>query len=277
MKRRRLGWVVVSILVLMSGAVAVGAQEESEEEQKKPWSNKTEFGLTSTSGNADTTNYSLGNNFKYEWTKAEFTFTLAAVQNRTTSLSYEGTAPDYVIVENTETTAETYAANAVYRRDITQRLFWYVGTTWFRNQPGGIEDRYRGNGGLGYKFLDGDKHKFLGELGATYTDESNTDGSSSDYTSANGTLGYTYKISDTAELSSLADAFLDVDDSDNWQANWITSVTASLSSKLALKVSYSVVYNNLPPNRTISGPDGPVAFPSEKTDTFLTASVVVNF
>ena len=63
----------------------------------------------------------------------------------------------------------------------------------------------------------------------------------------------------------------------------MTSLTASLSSRLALKLTYTVVYDNLPADIAVGpGPGtlpgaGPIPFPAEKTDTFLTASLVLNF
>ena len=65
-RRWRWGSVFALCALLVAGGVT-GQEEEEAEKKKKPWSNKTEFGFTSTSGNAEATNLSLGNNFKYNW------------------------------------------------------------------------------------------------------------------------------------------------------------------------------------------------------------------
>lgn len=282
-------WMLVNaalLVALLSVGVAVAQEEEGE---KKNWSNKTEFGLTSTGGNSETTNVSLGNTYKREWTKAEFEFGLMAIKNESVVNFYTGSAGNEVLEERTDTTAETYTIGLAYRRTITGRLFWYANGRWFRNEPAGLLDRYRAGAGIGYTFVESRRHKFYGELGATYTDDTKSvedppsNEVSFDYTSAALLFGYDFKISDTAELSSVANSFYDVDESDNWQANWSTSVTASLSSRLALKITYTIVYDNLPADIPIMpGPGadpgaGPIPFEAQKTDTFLTASLVLNF
>ncbi|HXV77195.1 MAG TPA: DUF481 domain-containing protein [Candidatus Polarisedimenticolaceae bacterium] len=281
-------WLAVA---LAATGLVLAQQDEQAATEEKRWSNKTELGLTSTSGNADATNLSLGNNYKRNWAHAELLFDIAAIRNESEILSYELNDPllppdapgNAFLVETTETTAETYAAGLTYRHDITKRLFWYVNGTWYRNQPAGIDDRYRGGAGLGYRFIETARHQLLGEVGGTHTDETQTDDETQTYTSARGVVQYDYKISDTAELASDLEGFFDVDDSDNWQSNWITSLTASLNSQLALKVTYAIVYNNRPPNRSIAPGRGTPAgapsleFPADNTDRFLTASVVLNF
>jgi len=277
-----------TLLVALLGAGTVVAQEE-EEAEEKAWSNKTEFGLTSTSGNSETTNLSLGNTYKREWTKAEFVFDLMAIKNESVINFYTGSAGNEVLQERTDTAAETYTIGLAYQRRITGRLFWYADGRWFRNQPAGLLDRYRAGAGIGYTLIETKKHKLKGELGATYSDDTKrvdnppSNEASFTYSSAALLFGYDYKISDTAELSSAANWFYDVDESENWQANWVTSLTASLSSRLALKITYTVVYDNLPADIPIPpGPGadpgaGPIPFEADKTDTFLTASLVLNF
>jgi putative salt-induced outer membrane protein YdiY len=284
-----------ALIVTVAGAGPVLAQEE--EEKKKNWSNKTELGLTSTSGNSETTNLSLGNEYKRNWEKAELLFDIKAIQNESVIQFWTGSVDDdpAELQERTDTTAETYRVGLAYRRTISNRLFWYANGEWFRNEPAGLLDRYRAGAGIGYTLIGTTKHTLKGEIGGTYTDDTKkTDaepesGESETYTSATALLDYLFKFSDTAELTSVANGFYDVDNSENWQANWSTSVTASLTSKLALKVTYAIVYDNnpglfsVPPGPGAFDPDDPTAalpdkqFQADKTDTFLTASVVLNF
>jgi putative salt-induced outer membrane protein len=167
-------------------------------------------------------------------------------------------------------------------------LYWFVNGHWFRNEPAGLLDRYRGSAGIGYLFVDSAKHTFKGEVGATYTEDTKTlagppaEEASETYTSASAVADYRFKFSDTAELTSVANWFQDVDESDNWQANWATAVTASLTSKLALRVSYMLIYDNLPGSILINpGPGATttdqVAIEADKQDNLFTASLVLNF
>jgi putative salt-induced outer membrane protein YdiY len=287
-----------ALLVALLGAGAAVAQEE--EEAKKNWSNKTEFGLTSTGGNSETTNLSLGNEYTRNWEKAELLFDIRAIQNESVIKFWTGSVEDdpAALQERTDTTAETYSIGLAYRRDISKRLFWYANGGWFRNEPAGLLDRYRVGAGIGYALIETNKHTLKGQIGGSYTDDTKKtpdqpeSGESETYSSATALLDYLFKFSETAELTSVASGFYDVDNSENWQANWSTSVTASLTSRLALKVTYAIVYDNNPGLFSVApgpgafdpaDPTDPTAalpdkqFPADKTDTFLTASVVLNF
>jgi putative salt-induced outer membrane protein YdiY len=277
-------FVVLAALVAAGGAFA----QEEEEKAEKNWTNKTELGFTATSGNAEVTNFSFGNEYRHNWEKAELSFDVRLIKNESTVKFYSGSSAAPVFEERTDTTAETYFVGLGYRRTITGRLFWYADGHWFRNEPAGLLDRYRGGVGIGYLIVDGARHTLAGTVGATFTDDTKAvagapGGEVSDsYTSATAQLDYKFKISDSAELTSVANWFQDIDESDNWQANWITAVTASLSSQLALRVSYSLVYDNLPGSNLI--PPGPgatttdsVLVEADKQDNFLTASLVLNF
>lgn len=279
----------VRVLLLAPLAVGLAAAEEPAAE-KKSWENKTELGLTSTAGNSEVTNLSLGNNYKHFWEHSELSFDLAAIKNESVDKFWAGAVGDEEIVERTTTTAETYTVGLGYRHDITGRLFWVVGGRWFRNEPAGLLDRYRGSAGVGYTFLESKKHTLLGEVGLAYTEDTKVvpltvdpagEGTET-YTSATGLVRYKFAFSENAELTSDLDGFFDVSESENWQANWVTSVTASMTSNLALKVSYKIVYDNLPGFIQIPagpGAGGTEAFSVEAdtTDTYLTASVVLNF
>lgn len=288
MKRSLCMLASAALLVALLG-VSVAVAQEEQEEPKKKWTNKTEFGLTTTSGNAETTNLSLGNLYKHEWAKATLDFDLMAIKNESSVNFYTGQPGSEVLETRTETSAETYTVGLAYRRTITGRLFWYANGRWFRNEPAGLLDRYRGGAGIGYTFVESNRHKFLGEIGATYSDDTKSVANPPSnevnltYTSATVLFGYDFKISETAELTSVANGFFDIDESENWQANWVTSLTASLTSRLALKLTYTVVYDNLPADIAVPPGPGtlpgaaPIPFEAENTDTFLTASLVLNF
>lgn len=277
-------WAVLAVLLALASTGLVFAQDEGEEEPKRPWTNKTEFGFTSASGNAENTNLSLTNNFKWDWSRSQFYVDLVAIRNEATArtLSNPGTG-EVVVTENSALTAEIYAFEPGYRMDITKRLFWYANVRWFRNTPAGIQDRYLAGAGIGYKFVMTEKHTLAGELGLAYTDETQTSEFTQTFSSVRADLDYDFKISESATLESDLETLFDVDDGDNWQANWITKITASLTDVVALAVSYAVIYDNQPAV-TLVAPDAgapantpPVPFEADTTDTFLTASVVLNF
>ena len=279
----RTSWKPVGIALIVAMALtSVAYAQESEEEKKKNWSNKTDLGFATTSGNSENTNVAFANNYKRLWTKAEFWFDVAAIRNETTtrSISNPGTG-SLVITEDSAVTAEMYAAGLGYRRDITGRLYWFVDGSWYRNTPAGIDDRLRAGAGIGYGILKSPKHDFKAEVGLNYTDESQTPGIELDYTGGRAKLDYTFLLSDSATLESNVQYFGDFDDTDNWQANWITGLTVTMTKTVALKLGYAMIYDNQPAITLIpldSGlPGGALPFEADTTDTVFTASVVLNF
>jgi putative salt-induced outer membrane protein YdiY len=281
----RILWKTVAFALVAALAMTGTAYaQESEEEKPKNWSNKTDLGIASTTGNSENTNVAFANNYEHTWTRSVLNFDLAAIRNETTTrtVSNPGTG-SLVINETSDVTAETYAAALGYRREITGRLYWFVDGSWFRNTPAGIDDRLRAGAGIGYGFIDGEKHKLRGEVGLNYTDESQTSGVSLDFTGGRAMLDYSFQITDSATLESAATYFGDFDDSDNWQANWITSLTMSMTKTVAMKFGYTMIYDNQPaivlvaPDPTAPPGSLPLPFEADTTDTIFTASVVLNF
>jgi putative salt-induced outer membrane protein YdiY len=272
-------------LALTVSAGAFGAAHAADE-PKRPWTDTADFGFALTTGNAQSTNFSLGNKFKYTWSNAELTFDAIALRNAnttTTLTNIDGTVSE---TESTAVTAALYGLALKYRQDITPRFYWYVGTSWYQNFFAGIDDRYIAGGGLGYVFVKNDRHLLRGEAGFDYTLEDPlgvppNDLDNQDYASLHLFLGYEYKISETAKLTEDLNLFENLDTTSDFRATSVTAVTASLTSKLAIKVSYTIGYDNDPAVSLVPDTVGPVftdvEVPFEKTDTILQAALVVNF
>jgi putative salt-induced outer membrane protein YdiY len=278
----RTSWKPVGIALITALALTnVAYAQESEEEVTKNWSNKTDLGIASTTGNSENTNLAFANNYKRWWKKAEFWFDVAAIRNETTTRSPSNPDGALVITETSAISAETYAAGLGYRRDITGRLYWFTDGSWYRNIPAGIDDRFRVGAGIGYGILKSPKHDFKAEVGLAYTDESQTSGIELDFSGGRAKLDYTFLISDSATLESDIKYFGDFDNSDNWQANWLTGLTVTMTKTVALKLGYAMIYDNQPAIVLIpldsGAPGGELPFEADTTDTIFTASVVLNF
>jgi putative salt-induced outer membrane protein len=254
----------------------------------KPWSNAAELGVVATSGNAEGTNFAVGNKFKYTWTNAELTCDLAAIRNESTTRTVTNPPPygTPVVTETTAVTAASYALAAKYRRNITERLFWYAGASWYQNFFAGIDDRYIVGGGIGYTFVKSDRHLLKGEIGVDLTKEDPLGDpppavlETIDYVGARATLNYELKIGEKSKLTEDLNFVENLDTTSAWRANSLTSLTASMNDRLALKLSYLVMYSNEPPVKVIPADPGPgpdAIYTFEKTDTILTAALVVNF
>jgi len=277
-------------LILTASAVTFGAVRAADAPPAapaRPWTDAADFGLVITTGNTENTNFSLGNKFKHTWSNAELLFDATAIRNESTTVdrTFDGTT-----VTETETkavTAEAFALGLKYRRDITPRLYWYTSASWYRNTFAGIDARYLAGGGVGYIFVKEPRHTLRGEAGVDYTHQDPAgepppvELETTDFASVHFFLGYEFKISETAKLTEDLNLFDNLDTTSDWRVNSVTAVTASLTSQFAIKVSYTVLYSNEPPVHAVPDtvlPIGPAAVvPFEKTDTILSAALVVNF
>lgn len=267
---------------LLAAGTAVSAQEEP----KKPWSSVTELGFVMTSGNSQSQSLNLGEKYNYKWPKAELAFEAAAIRAESTNRTVSNTGGVLTETETTETTAELYSFGGKFRRDVTPKFFWYTGGGWLRNQLSGIDNRFTAGAGVGYKFLDGPKHKLAGELGVNYVKEDyvflQPDGSdSADFAAGRAFLGYLFQISEGAKLTSDLEFVDNLDTTDDWRIRSVTAVTASLTKLLALKAGVTLLYDNQPvlePIDDLGTPAfDPVFFEFDKLDTIVTANLVLTF
>jgi putative salt-induced outer membrane protein YdiY len=269
-------------------AWTLAAPALAEDAPKRPWSDSAELGVVMTSGNSEGTNFSLSNKFKYAWTNAELTFDGAALRTESRTRSIDNPPPygTPVVTDTTQVTAATYGLALKYRRNISERFFWYTGGLWFQNFFAGIDDRYIVNGGLGYTFVKSERNLLKGELGADLTREDPLGNpppaelETKDFVGIRAYLGYEFKISDKSKLTEDLNAIENLDTTSAWRANSVTALTAGFTNSLALKVSYAVAYSNEPPIKVIHANPGPgpdAIYHFEKTDTILTVALVVNF
>lgn len=270
-------WSLFALLLLLPSRATAQA-----EPPKRPWSDTAEFSFINTTGNTENTNLAFSNKYVYTWSNADFTFDAAALRVESTTRAVTSDGSTITEQETTTTSAETYALAGKYRRNITEKFFWYGRAGWLRDKPAGIDSRSSAGAGVGYRFLKSDVHSLAGEIGLNYTDEKPVGGTSDSFAEARGFLGYDRKLSETAKFAAELELLENLDDTGDWRANFNTSVTASISQKLAVKVGFLVRYDHEPAQQLIAdtvaplgGPD--LVFTRDTTDTIFSASLVVNF
>jgi putative salt-induced outer membrane protein len=269
-------WTALAVMLLVVAAPAARAQEA---ENERPWTNTTELGLVTTTGNTETENLTLKNSFTYGWEKTTFKLDASMLTAEQTTREASNVGGTLVVEENTESTAENYRLSAKLRRTLRERVFAYGSASWDRDVFSGIDSRYVVGAGAGYRALDTETQKLALEIGAEYTDEQTVGAADSDsYAGARGAADYEWTFSETAKLTQELELLFNLEESDDYRVNSVTSVTAALTSKLALKTSYTVRYDNQPVVEVLEAPGfDPVLFEFDKTDTILSASLVINF
>jgi putative salt-induced outer membrane protein YdiY len=282
MRKTILGFLAASAALLATAALAA-------DEPKRPWTDAAELGLVMTSGNAEGTNFAFANKFKYTWSNAELAVDAAALRSESTTRTLSNPAGTVVVDETSAVTAASYSLGGKYRRNISERFYWYAGAGWEQNFFAGIDDRYIAGGGLGYTFVKTDRHLLKGELGVDYTredplgDPPPVELETKSFAGLHGFLGYEFKFGEKSKLTEDLSFFENLDTTSDWRANSVTALSASLNTNLALKLSYTVKYSNEPPVTEVppdaTAPIGtlPALFTFDTTDTILTAALVINF
>ncbi|MFH1283894.1 MAG: DUF481 domain-containing protein [bacterium] len=232
---------------LISAAVLLCLNAMCVMAEEKTWTWDTEAGYVKTTGNSRSTSANAGMKFINKWKDYLLTLKgnhISANQDKKQS-------------------AESYSASEKLDRLLNKKLYIYELLGWEKDRFAGIDRRYNGQLGGGYKIFNTQKHKLDGELGADYTDEKYLNGTDDNFSSWIANLKYVYIFTDKSDFSQEVEHIQSFDDADDRRTNSITSLTAALNNKLALKIAYIVKYDRAP----VPG--------FKKTDTILTSSIIL--
>jgi len=278
----------LSAFWLLALAVASPAFSQEEEKPKLGWSDKGEVAWALTAGNAESNTISLANTLEYRWDRALFKFYLFGLRAKTTDkIFYEvvdGEGNSTVVErELSNVSAERYVLALNYESKFTDRMYWFAGTGWERDQPSGIDSRFLITGGVGNIWFENDGSHFKTSYGLNYTWEDWTSGGDTNYFGGNITLDWLWKFSPNASFQTVDILFLNFDEFDDWRINSTNALTVQMSKLLALKVGLQFLYDAQPQDQeyTLYGPygtsTGTVTRQLDKLDTIFTTSLVVGF
>ncbi len=139
---------VVLVVVPLISIASVPAR--AEEVPAKRWHDQAEVSFVQTGGNTDVTTLSLKNLLTYR-------------VSRPLTLSWKVEALNSM--KSGSQTAERYLTELRGDYQITQRMYGIASTAWLRDRFAGIDAHYDGALGVGYRFLDGPRHRLSGEAG----------------------------------------------------------------------------------------------------------------
>lgn len=151
-----------------------------------------------------------------------------------------------------ETTAERYSTFLRLDYLMGSRIYSFADVAWLQDKFASIDHRYYFGAGLGYRILVGPSHILKTEAGVNYTMDTYvetvdpTDDPENNYLGGRIFGKYTFNISPTSKFEQTVEYLHDFDNSDNYNVNSDTSLSAALSSMLSLKTSYKVMYDNDP-------------------------------
>ena len=271
-------------------ATPTWAQEaDATEEQAPKWTHRAELSYVSTGGNAEAS--TLGLRTTSTGTAGAGTVTLEAgalrAETTTTSRFAAGTAGSFNVREDsvTDVTAENYFFRGRYDRPISERLFWFAGAGWERNEFAGIKNRTQIVGGVGHLWYDNEEGHFRTDYGVTYTDQENVVGPPASDTFAGLRLGWDYLRPFGANTSYGNVLLVDInaDETSDYRVDMINWLDVSMSERMALKISLQFLFDNEPslglvPLFTAGGPtDAVVLAPLDDLDTLFTVALAIDF
>ena len=211
------------------------------------WTGKGEAGYALTSGNTDSKSANARITFAHKHGKWQETASLAGNHVRS----------------NGQTTAKRWEAGLQERHDFSNRTFWYGGARYEEDEFSGFN--YQGvlSTGLGRKFIDSERTKFSGQIGAGYKNfqivgippaPDTTDSSLAGVAS----LDFIHQFNDS---TSVYDKFNSESTSENNFLQNEIGLSVKVAGRLAMVLAYQVRHNT----------DPPAGF--KKTDTLTTVNL----
>ena len=276
--------------VLLLPALAL-AQDEADAEAKKIWEHTADLSYVLTSGNSESSTLGFSWKSLATWERTSLEIIAGGIRAQNTAVTRTATGTPPVVTESstTATTAENYFFGGRYDRKITERFLWYAGLGWLRNEFAGIKDRYTASGGVANAWRDDDHMKFKTSYGLSYTDQTDlvtVPGADTSFVGLRLAYAYEHNLGSVTTFNSDLVYNGNLEESSNWYANWLNSVTVAMSAKLALKASLLFLYNNQPALALVPlfdapegtpDPGGPIPVPLDELDTIFTTSLVIKF
>ncbi len=253
-------------------------------EVEKNWENKTELSSVWTGVNEESNTLGFKNHFTYKWAKSNLTIKAGGVRAESTDFTRTavGTTDQFEVVEVSDTnlTAENYHLNSKLETKFSNKMFWFTGLNWGRNEFAGIRNRYEALAGVGHVWLDKKRHKFKTDYGFQYTSEDSLSGANDeDYSSFYTSYTWLRKMGKNTTFDQDFKLSSNLEESDDYRAELSSGLSVSMSERLALKVTLNLLYDNDPSFETIPlvGTNQTVPNQLDELDTQFTTSLVINF
>jgi len=277
---------VTAVLV----SIWAGASWAADDEELPGWYFDAELAMVSVTGNSESNTLGFGGKLRRLWTRSELTFTGGATQSESALITRtaEGTATDFVVQEDKETTktAELYFARGWYKYNFSPKFFAFSGVDWMSNRFAGIDSRFLVALGAGNTWTDTGKFKFSTHYSMTYTFEEDVLDNPFVKSEFPGfRLGYALEaqLSNSTKFESNLVADWNIDDMDDVRLDWYNALPVSISETLQLMPALRILWRNEPALTEIPLVDGAgdptgdmVAAPLKQTDTIFTLALVVN-
>lgn len=274
----------ISVVVL--AAMATPADVAAQEQREPGWYEQAELTLVLTAGNTQSSAFGLSNRLERLFPSSRLTFDAGGlrIETGTTERTAIGTPDDFVVDEDTqtETTAENYFATLRYDRELSGRSYAYGSGGWVRNRFAGVDNRWTGAVGVGYRLVDSERTTWTADLGATLTSEDPIVGETDSFAGLRLAWDLGHQLTETTRFTSVLVVDENLSETEDLRASFDNAIAVDISDILALKTGLKLLFDNLPSLEEIdlfAVPGGPatgtVLVPLDEVDTQLTVALVV--
>lgn len=222
---------VLALVTAALGTSAVAqAQVAAAAEAKKPgWESSAAAGLTLTSGNSDTLTFTANILTEKKWDQHELRF-----------------GADATYGENDgDKNAESIHGFGQYNRLFNERLYGYLRADALHDAIADVDYRVTLSPGVGYYFIKNARTSLSGEVGPGVVFEKQG-GQEDSYFTIRFAERFEHKLNDRARIWQSLEWLPQVDDFENWIANFEIGIETQLSEKMSLRVFAQDTYDNVP-------------------------------
>lgn len=222
----------LTLLVLLAVPVWAEDPTAAEAEPAEPaWEGSLGLSFLATSGNSDTEN--LGGDFRLDRQPSPWGLSLVASFTRAE--------------QDGARTAERYYAGIRGKRHLDERWELFAGVSGEQDEFAAIDLRRLVETGAIYRALLGPVHSLSFDLGLTWTDENRFEPAPDvSFLGAVVGLSYEWSCGERATVSERLVYYPNLEVSEDWRLESVTSLIVSLSSRFALQLAYEVRHRNLP-------------------------------
>ena len=233
------------------------------DERKLGWSNTADLSLVVTEGNSASTTLGFSDQLNHVWQDARFEFEVTAVRSYTSDDRFflvdpgiefpVGGAPQnpasFLVKPEPTLDVSNYLVRGEYERDLSPRVFWNTGGSWYRNDDAGILNRYIAFAGLGNKWVDNQRRRFATSYGVSYTDrEEEKPDPEKDRRFAGARVGWDYTERFNAGTTFDSDLATNVNlaDPSDYSIGTLNALSVSITNHVSIKVSLQWLFENEP-------------------------------
>ena len=258
---------MLAVAAALASVASAHAQDKgptaAKKDEKIGWSNTTDLSLVVTGGNSSSTTLGFSDQLRRVWSDTRFQFDVSVVRSHTSDDRFflvdpglefpvggaPQSPPTTLIKPEPTLDVANYAIGGAYERDLSPRLFWNTGGSWYRNDDAGILNRYIAYAGIGNNWIDDQRRRFATSYGVSYTDrEEEEPDPEKDRRFGGARVGWDYTERFNAGTTFDSDLATNMNFSDpsDYSIDTVNALSVSVTNHILIKVSLQWLFENEP-------------------------------